>query len=965
VGRTASFTATARYQGTVVSGVSFTWTTGASSVATIDASGLASGVGVGQTEIRASARGVTSAPATLTVEEGPAFALTSIEPPSGPGGTPVTLVGTAFGPAQGTTRVLFGSAASPEILSWSNTRIVARVPYGLIPGQVGASLSTDSGASNSLPFTVTTTPYVAAIAPASAVQGSKVTVTLSGSNLGTCSVGMNRNGAAATDVVVDNASKVVERFGAPDLPDLLRVNVEVAASALPGDLAVSCGSSLPTVTADNRFTVIPRPSVIVGAVGTGSAGLSGDNGPVLQAELNGPTALVLGSSGELYIADTDNHRVRVANLTASPLTVAGVQVAPGTLTTLAGGLGQAGNADPGSTGNGGLALQSQLNTPTGLAFDKRGLLFVADSGNHCVRVINLGASAVTLPGGALAPGVIDRVAGACGLAGYAGDGGQALPNSRFNRPSAVAVDANGMLYVADTDNHRIRVVNTSTGSVTSGLGTFPSGEVALVAGSSAGSSGDQALAGPSTQLNAPAGLVVDPRGLLFVADTGNNRVRAINTATAAVTFDGPASSAGGLGITVQPGYIDGAVGAGGAAGFSGDDWYCSRLFDGGRSYYSVPCAPQARMAGPTGLALGALGELVIADRNNHRVRLAGVGAAPVYRAGKWFFSGAVDTLAGSGTTGSGMGLGDNGPALNAELFEPRGVAYDADAAVVYVADTLHHRIRRVVMDLVRDPYSGELGPWPTDLTSGTATLDVSSGVLHYTLSNGVVVDRFLGDTGGIFSFSGKLRLFAGVTLQVVGARPAVLAATGDMEINGKIFARNGGMTRGPGISTYAGPGHGIRADRSFACNASYITDYGGNAYGSPELRPVTPGTGGKVIGGALVLSAGKPGTAANLTVGGEVNANSDNTQDCTIGGSGGGLRLVATSQVSVTGTVVAQGGGRAFSLPDGFCCNYTPTYAFGGSEGRIRLEAPAVVSTGSITPAPSTATTLPAAPPWM
>ena len=964
-GRTVTFTATARYQGTAVSGVAFAWTTGASSVATIDSTGVATGVGVGQTEVRAAARGVTSAPATLSVEAGPAFTLTALEPTQGPGGTPVTLTGTSFGPAQGTTQVLFGTTESPQIVSWSNTRIVARVPYGLVPGQLSVSLSTDGGTSNSLPFNVTATPYVASVSPASAIQGSKVTVTLSGSNLGSCSVGMNRNGAAATDAVVDNASKVVDRFGAPGLPDLLRVNVEVAANALPGNLAASCGSSNPAVTEDNRFAITLRPSAISGVVGTGTAGLSGDNGPVLQAKLNGPTALVLGSSGELYIADTDNHRVRVANLTSSTLTVAGVQVAPGTIATLAGGMGQTGNAEPGASGDGGPATQSQLNAPTGLAFDSRGLLFVADSGNHCVRAINLGSSSVTLPGGALAPGAINRVAGGCGLAGYAGDGGQALPNSRFNRPVAVAVGTGGMLYVADTSNHRLRVINTSGSTVTNGLGTLASGEVALVAGSSAGDSGDLALAGPTTQFNAPSGLVFDPRGLLFVADTSNNRVRVINTASVAVTFGGSPSSAGGLGTTLQPGYIDASVGSGGAAGFSGDDWYCSRLFNAGRSYYSVPCSPQAKLAGPAGLSLGALGELVIADRNNHRVRLAGVGDAPTYRAQRWFYSGSVNTLAGSGSTGSGAGLGDNGPALSAELFEPQGVAYHAESATLYVADTLHHRIRRVVMDQVKDPYSGELGAWPTDLTSGTATLDVDTGMLHYTLSNNVTVDRFFGATGGVFSFSGRLRLFSGVTLQVVGTRPAVLASTGDMEINGKIFARNGGMQIGPGVATYAGPGHGAQADRANECNASYITDYGGNAYGSPELRPVTPGTGSKFVGGALVLSAGKPGATANLSVGGEVNANSDNTQDCAIGGSGGGLRMVATGQVSVTGTVTAQPGGRAYTVPGGSCCSYTPTYGVGGSVGRIRFEAPSVISTGSVIPAPSTSNTLPAAPPWM
>jgi hypothetical protein len=965
VGRTAAFTAVARYQGAVVNGVNFTWATAASAVATIDSQGVATGVGTGQTQVTASARGVSSAAATLTIEAGPAYALSNVEPANGPGGTPITLSGTSFGPAQGATRVLFGTTDAAEVLSWSNTRIVVRVPYGLPTGQVSLLLADTSGTSNTLPFSITASPYVASLTPSQSAQGARLTLRVSGANLGSCSLGLNRGGAPVTEVTVDNTSRVVERSGAPGLPDLVRINMEVLSTALPGELAVSCGGSTQQLTADNRFTVLPRPGNIAAAVGTGTAGANGDGGPAHQARLSSPTALVLGSSGELYISDTDNHRIRVANLTSSPITLAGVRLEPNTVATLAGGQGQPGNTEPGSAGDNGPAVQSQLNSPGGMAFDSRGLLFIADANNHCVRVINLGTTAVSLPAGALAPGAITRVAGGCGQPGYAGDDGPALPDSRFNRPMAVAVDSQGLLYVADTGNHRVRVINTSAATVTNGLGTFPSGHVALVAGSSAGSSGNKALAGASTQLNAPSGLLADSRGLLFVTDTNNNQVRVINTAQANVTFGGPLSTAGGLGTTLQPGYIDVAVGAAGAAGFSGDDWYCSRLFDAGRSYYGVPCAPLAKMASPVGLATGPFGELFIADRNNHRVRFAVMGDGPLYRAQKWFHPNGVDTLAGSGNTGSGPGLGDNGPALSAELFEPQGVAYHAESATLYVADTQHHRIRRVVMDLVHSPYSGELGPWPTDLTSGTAQLDVDTGILSYTVS-GATVERRFGATGGIFSFSGRLRLFAGVTLEVVGSRPAVLASTGDMEINGTVHALNGGMPRGPGVAEYFGaPGHGVQGPRANQCDASYITDYGGNSYGNAALRPLTGGTGTKVVGGGLLLSAGKPGTAANLTVAGEVNASSRYTEDCTVGGAGGGLKLVATGQVSVSGTLKALPGSRAFSLPGGFCCNKAVTYASGGGPGRIRLEAPTVISTGTVDPAPSIANTVPAALPWM
>ncbi len=970
VGGRTTFTATAKYRGNMVAGVNFTWATASTATATIDSRGEATGVAVGSTEVRASARGVTSAPVSLTVEAGPAFRLTSLDPSSAPGGTPITLTGSQFGLTQGATAVKFGTVTADTVLSWSDTRIVVRAPYGVTPGHVNVTLETAEGSSNSRPFNFTSTPYVASVAPSSAVQGTQVTLLLSGSNIGTCSVGVNRNGSPDARFTVDNATKVVERFGAPGLPDLVRVHVDVGASAPVGDAAVSCGSSSTAVSPDNRFTVTYRAGTITASVGTGTAGFQGDGSAAALARLSGPTALAMGGSGELYIADTGNHRIRVANLSAGTLTVAGLSVPAGAIATLAGGGGQAGNVDPGYSGDGGPATASQVHEPRGLAYDARGLLFVADTGNHCVRAINVSATSIGLPGGTVAPGAIVRVAGTCGVPGYFGDGQDALPDSRFNGPVGLAVDGSGLLYVADTGNHRLRVVHTGLSATTNGLGTFTSGSLSLVGGSSAGTAGDSARVGTGTQFNALTDLALGSNGLLYVSDTGNNKIRVINTTANTVTFGGPSAAAGGLGTDLSSAFITTAVGEGGAGGYMGEGW-CGTQFISNASglfYFNESCLPKAKLSAPTGLALAPFGQLFIADANNNRVRLAMLGDAPLYRAGKWFHALSVDVLAGNGQSVAGPGGGDTGLAHQADLFDPRGVAWSASESALYIADTLHNRVRRVLVDTQHDPYSGSLGAWPADLTSGNATLNVDTGTLSYSTSNGPAERRY-GATGGVFSFSGPLRIFSGVTLTITGSRPAVLAATGPIQIDGSVWVQSGGLTAGPGHSGGGGMMHATRTSgRGYDCGFSYRVWYPGYAYGNEALVPITPGTGGSNIGGGLVLSAGRPGVSANIQVGGALRADSTLTTVCAPpgGGSGGGLRLVATGQISVTGMLTALPGSSASQHPSGSpCCNSGWYPIPVGEPGRIRLQAPTVISTGTVNPAPSIATTPPTPLPWM
>jgi uncharacterized protein (TIGR03437 family) len=211
--------------------------------------------------------------------------------------------------------------------------------------------------------------------------------------------------------------------------------------------------------------------------GNGTAGYGGDGGAAASAQLNIPTGLAVDGNNNLYIADFSNNRVR--------------KVTPGgTITTLAG------NGLEGYSGDGGPANGAQLTTPVGLAADSSGNVYIADSGNNAVRVVN-------------ASGIISTVAGN-GLAGYSGDGGPALL-AMVGSPTGLAVDPSGNLYISD-DSLRVRKVYTS-------------GFITTIAGDGArGYTGDGGVA-PFATMNGPAGIALASNGNLYVADSGNSAIR--------------------------------------------------------------------------------------------------------------------------------------------------------------------------------------------------------------------------------------------------------------------------------------------------------------------------------------------------------------------------------------------------------------------------------------------------------
>jgi uncharacterized protein (TIGR03437 family) len=323
----------------------------------------------------------------------------------------------------------------------------------------------------------------------------------------------------------------------------------------------------------------------------GQGGFSGDGGPATKALLANPTGIAVDKSGDLYIADRGNQRIRM------------VAASSGIISTIAG------SSTTGYAGDGGPAANATFRLPTSVAIDGSGNLYIADQNNCAIRRISTS-------------GIITTVAGT-GQFGYSGDNGQAT-KAMLSGPQGVAVDASGNLYIADSGNERIRYVNNANGSISTIAGT-----------GTAGFSGDGSAATAATFSN-PVAVALDASNNVYVADSDNNRIRRFALGGTVTTFAGTTNSVG----------------------------------DGGPS-------TEARVE-PWAVAVDSAGNLCIADRSENRVR-------------KVTPSGTITTVAGTGQTGYG---GDNGPSTAAVLNTPNDVAVDSSGNV-YIADASNNRIRRV------------------------------------------------------------------------------------------------------------------------------------------------------------------------------------------------------------------------------------------------------------------------------
>src|SRR5205814_249892 len=367
----------------------------------------------------------------------------------------------------------------------------------------------------------------------------------------------------------------------------------------PAGVAVDSSGNLYIADLGNERIrkITAATGVITTVAGNGVLGFAGDGGAATNASLISPAGVALDASGNLYIADCANDRIRK------------VTPATGIITTVAG------NGSPSFAGDGGAATSASIFSPEGVALDASGNLYIADWGNNRIRKVDA------------ASGIIATVAGN-GSFGFAGDGGAATSAS-ITRPNGVALDASGNLYIADNVNHRIRKVDAAARIITT------------VAGNGNPTFAGDGGAATSASVYVPTGVALDASGNLYIADYGNQRIRKVDAATGIIT----------------------TVAGNGSPAFAGD---------GG-------AATSASVYIPTAVTLDASGNLYIADQNTQRVRK--VDAA----------TGIITTVAGNGSPAF---AGDGGAATSAGLNNPDGVALDANGNV-YVADQSNHGIRRV------------------------------------------------------------------------------------------------------------------------------------------------------------------------------------------------------------------------------------------------------------------------------
>jgi uncharacterized protein (TIGR03437 family) len=370
--------------------------------------------------------------------------------------------------------------------------------------------------------------------------------------------------------------------------------------------------------------------------GNRTAGYSGDSGAATSAQFNLPLGLTFDSSGNLYIADSVNQRIR--------------KISGGTITTVAG------NGTGGYSGDGAVATSAELLGPSGVAVDSSGNIYIADTANHVIREVVTGTAATNA---GVSAGDIITIAGT-NTGGYSGDGGIS-GLSELDFPTSVAVDSSGNIYIADSGNNVIREITASNGIINTIVGgtateqqlndpetvavdasgnlyiseqngvrisKFSHGNLTVIAGNGyIGYSGDN---GPGTEasLDDPTAVAVDSKGYVYICDTNNSLIRKVSPEGIITTIAG--TTIGGL---VTPGYY-------GDGGF----------------------ATNALLSFPRGIVVDGSGNVYVSDTDNYIVRelqpqkptIAGGGVVNAASFTAKFSPGALASVFGSNFTGAGL-----------------------------------------------------------------------------------------------------------------------------------------------------------------------------------------------------------------------------------------------------------------------------------------------------------------------
>jgi uncharacterized protein (TIGR03437 family) len=627
----------------------------------------------------------------------------------------------------------------------------------------------------------------------------------------------------------------------------------------------------------------------------------GDGGLATAAQLSSVQGVAADRSGNLYVSDTDNQRVRKIS-------------SAGVITTLAG------NGTAGFSGDGGPAIAAQLNHPYGIAVDLAGNVYVADLDNNCVRRVT--------PDGAIA-----TIAGT-GRKGTSPDGGAAT-DAALLAPRNVALDAAGNLFISEFEGHRVRKVS-------------PDGRISTVAGTGVSGFGADGGAAVKTQLAFPAGLAVDRTGVLYIADSQNQRVLKIlpggNIATVVNGLTGTTALRTPLAVAVDaPGNIcvvdattvvhcSTAAGVwinlagNGGMGFSGDggpaasavlsnpldaaldsagnlliaDGVRIRRVDGRGQIQTVAgdghlhvgdggAAIDGLLFQPSAVALGQGGNLYIADTGTQRIRQVTA-------------SGTISTLAG---TDIGAASADGVAAVAANLNSPMGVAVDA-AGNILIADTRNQRIRRVaggvILNVAGTGLQGTgaegLPPLRTPVRDPQAVCVDRSGTLYIADTfnnrilraplNGLVTTVAGNGATGAAGDGGPARL-----AELSGPAGCALDSSGNLFIADTIGNRIRKVTTAGIITTLAGTGDlGFAGDEGVATAAQLsaprgvAVDDNGDVFisdtGNHRIRQITPD-------GAIHTIAGQSGAG--------------------FAGDGG---LAASAQLNAPGGLVLDGSGALY-----------------------------------------------------
>jgi uncharacterized protein (TIGR03437 family) len=681
---------------------------------------------------------------------------------------------------------------------------------------------------------------------------------------------------------------------------------------------------------NNRIRAVSPDGHITTIAGNGFPGFGGDSGAARDAALNGPEGVALDASGNIYIADTQNYRVRRVAVDGTIATVAGV-----------------GNGNV--FGDNGNATAAGLVLPTSVAVDRLGNLYIADFGNSRIRVVSPAGTISTAVGSSkgipladlenavsvvlngptgvavdfagniyftegsigtgtglaqgdfriwkVSPEIVLTVFAGTGDASYSGDGA-ASASAQLNNPTALALDAEGNLYIADARNHRVRRVT-------------PGGVITTVAGNgNPGFSGDGGPAAKA-QLSSPQGVAVDAAGYIVIADTGNSRIRKVAPDGTINSYIGNGNSSyfgDGLrdfqasinhprGVAVDAGgavYIadtlnnavrkvgtDGiirTIAGTGLAGFAGDGVQ----------------ATAALLNGPTGVAVDTAGNIYIADGDNQRLRKIGIDGVITTAAsfvanpqsvatdavGNVYVTAGADhrvwLLAGNRNaapiagTGDCCYSGDGGPALNAQMYNPAGVAVDRSGNV-YVSDAAANAVRVLV------PSNSPI-PTLTSVVNGASNLTgpVAPGEVVVLYGTGLGPAQ-LNQSGG----GGASVLFNGTPGTIIYASASQVSAVAPASLTGanvQVWVQYQSLATpvvtlpiaavSPGLFTLNDSGKGQAAAINFDGSANSASHPSGGiltlfATGVPANAPLAV-----IVGGlpATVLSQGQVSNIVKITV---------------------------------------------------------------------------------------------------